>query len=99
MNRLLDDKLHSHGRGEVKRAISTRDEFFNKVSVECRTDDVLESTAPDERFNIGKRSGTQIVEHEHSIAAPQKRFGQMRSDETSAACDEGIHEFEQSRAS
>jgi hypothetical protein len=41
--------------------------------------------------NVLERTRGEIVENRHFIAARQKTFGEMRSDEARAACDECSH--------
>src|SRR4051812_92613 len=92
MNRLLDDQLHADRRRQVDDDVCPIDEFSEDRLVGYRIDGVVEFRIVFEMDDIVDRTGRQVVENEHFVAAIEERLGKMAADESCATRNQHPHQ-------
>ena len=90
---LLDDELHTDGRGQVHDDVAPIDQLREHGFVGDRVDRVMETRIALQVDDVLHRSGRQVVEDEDFVAAFEERFRKMASDEARATCDQHTHRF------
>jgi len=85
--RFLQHQTHPHHRREVINLVRAHHQFFEPRRIRDGVDNDFEVRIAPHLFQVGERTGRQIIEDQDAATLAQQRLNQMAADESCTACN------------